>query len=155
MTYEWGYAYGPPMAVSPIPQVRRVLDYAVSEIPPTRLWMGVPNYGYDWLLPYVSGERRGRSLSNSDAVTLARDRGVNIAYDDVAQAPHFSYRMRDEQGIAQEHEVWFEDARSVRSMLRLISEYGLRGCFIWNVMRYFPQLYLVMNAEYEIARAAF
>ena len=34
MTYEWGYTYGPPMAVAPINAVRRVLDYAVTEIPP-------------------------------------------------------------------------------------------------------------------------
>ena len=32
MTYEWGYTYGPPMAVAPINAVRRVLDYAVTEI---------------------------------------------------------------------------------------------------------------------------
>ena len=34
MTYEWGYTAGPPMAVSPLPNVRAVLDYAVTEIPP-------------------------------------------------------------------------------------------------------------------------
>ena len=26
MTYEWGYTYGPPMAVAPIPQVRQVVE---------------------------------------------------------------------------------------------------------------------------------
>ena len=34
MTYEWGYAYGPPMAVAPLGQVRAVLDYAVTSGPP-------------------------------------------------------------------------------------------------------------------------
>ncbi len=33
MTYEWGYTYGPPMAVAPINQVRRVVEYALTEIP--------------------------------------------------------------------------------------------------------------------------
>ena len=33
MTYEWGYSQGPPMAVAPIHMVRRVVDYAVTEIP--------------------------------------------------------------------------------------------------------------------------
>ena len=56
MTYEWGYTYGPPMAVAPINAVRRVLDYAVTEIPPEKIIMGIPNYGYDWTLPYKSGE---------------------------------------------------------------------------------------------------
>ena len=31
MTYEWGYTYGPPMAVAPLPQVRSIVDYAVTE----------------------------------------------------------------------------------------------------------------------------
>ena len=33
MTYEWGYTYSPPMAVAPLDRVRKVLDYAVTEIP--------------------------------------------------------------------------------------------------------------------------
>lgn len=36
MTYEWGYAYGPPMAVAPLGQVRAVLDYALTAVAPER-----------------------------------------------------------------------------------------------------------------------
>ena len=36
MTYEWGYTYGPPMAVAPLSMVRRVVDYAVTEIAPRK-----------------------------------------------------------------------------------------------------------------------
>ena len=50
MTYEWGYTYGPPMAVSPINKVKEVLDYAVTQIPNEKIDMGIPNYGYDWTL---------------------------------------------------------------------------------------------------------
>ena len=35
------------MPVSPIFNVRRVLEYAVSEIPPEKILMGMNNYGYD------------------------------------------------------------------------------------------------------------
>lgn len=47
MTYEWGYTYGPPMAVAPINMVRRVVDYALSEIPGEKISLGIPNYGYE------------------------------------------------------------------------------------------------------------
>ena len=47
MTYEWGYTYGPPMAVAPLPQVQQVLSYALSVIPAEKLFLGVPTYGYD------------------------------------------------------------------------------------------------------------
>ncbi len=52
MTYEWGYKYGPNMAVAPLNMVRRVLDYAVTEIIPEKIMLGIPNYGYDWPLPF-------------------------------------------------------------------------------------------------------
>ena len=40
MTYEWGYTYGEPMAVSPINHVRRVLEYGLTEIPAEKILMG-------------------------------------------------------------------------------------------------------------------
>lgn len=44
------------MAVAPLPNVRAVLDYAVTELPAEKLLLGVPNYGYDWPLPFVQGQ---------------------------------------------------------------------------------------------------
>ena len=72
MTYEWGYTYGPPMAVAPLPNVRRVLDYAVTEMPPEKIYLGIPNYGYDWPLPFRQGETKAQSISNQQAVELDR-----------------------------------------------------------------------------------
>ncbi|MCD8004704.1 MAG: glycosyl hydrolase family 18 protein [Oscillospiraceae bacterium] len=63
MTYEWGYTYGPPMAVAPLPNVRQVVEYALTEIPAEKIWLGIPNYGYDWPLPFVQGESRAASIS--------------------------------------------------------------------------------------------
>ena len=146
MTYEWGYTYGPPMAVAPLPNVRQVVEYALQEIPAEKIWLGVPNYGYDWPLPFRQGETKARSISNQYAVTLALRYGAAIQYSDYAQAPYFRYT--DGDGIA--HEVWFEDARSIRAKLALIPEYGLLGAGYWNLMRPFPQNWRLLNALYEI-----
>ena len=59
MTYEWGYTYGPPMAVAPLPNVRQVVEYALTEIPASKIWLGVPLYGYDWPLPFCAGTYQG------------------------------------------------------------------------------------------------
>ena len=48
MTYEWGYALSEPMAVAPIDKVEQVVRFAVSAIPPDKIFLGIPNYGYDW-----------------------------------------------------------------------------------------------------------
>lgn len=149
MTYEWGYTYGPPMAVAPLPNVRAVVEYALTQIPAEKMWLGVPNYGYDWPLPFVQGETRATSISNRYAVQLALRNNAEILYDESAQSPWFRYR--DESGV--EHEVWFEDARSIRAKLALIPEYGLRGAGYWNLMRPFPQNWQVLASLYNIRDA--
>lgn len=144
--YEWGYTYSEPMAVAPLPNVRRVVEFALGEIPAQKLWLGIPNYGYDWTLPYVQGESRARSISNQYAVQLAVRYNAAIQYDTTAQTPWFNYW--DEEG--KEHEVWFEDARSIQAKLALIPEYGLYGAGYWNLMRPFPQNWLILDSEYTI-----
>ena len=151
MTYEWGYTYGPPLPVAPINRVREVVDYALTEIPVGKINFGIPNYGYDWTLPYVAGESRARSLSNVAAVDLARERHAAIEFDQTAQSPYFRYFVRV-NGEPVEHVVHFEDARSVDAKLGLIAEKGLRGGSVWNIMRYFPQLWLVLNNRFTINR---
>ena len=146
LSYEWGYTYGPPMAVSPLPQVRSVLDYAVGVIDPGRIYLGVPLYGYDWAPPYVRGESRAESLSPRRAVELALRTGAEIQYDETARAPYFYYTSRDGRA----HVVWFEDARSMDAKLRLVAEYGLRGAGIWNLMREMPQAWTLLNALYQV-----
>lgn len=147
MTYEWGYTYGPPMAVAPLPNVKQVLDYAVSEIPAKKLLLGVPTYGYDWPLPFEEGITRARSLSSGEAVDLAIRYRIAIQYDEEAQSPYFSYTAED--GTI--HTVWFEDARSTEQKLLLIREYGLSGGGFWNLMRPFPQGWAVLDSLYDVA----
>ena len=149
MTYEWGYALSEPMAVAPINKVEQVVRFAVSQIPPEKIFMGIPNYGYDWTMPYIKGQSRARSLGNVQAVEQAVQVGAPIRFDAEAQSPHYNYwRERAE------HEVWFEDARSIQAKLALAGEYRLRGVSVWNIMRYFPQLWLVLNQLYDIEKLA-
>ena len=146
MTYEWGYTYGPPMAVAPLPNVRAVLDYAVTQMPAGKIFLGVPNYGYDWPPPFIQGETRAQSISNQRAIELAVQYGEPIQYDETAQSPFFHYT--DAGGTA--HEVWFEDARSMDAKLRLVAEYGFQGAGFWNLMRPFSQVWLVLDSLYDI-----
>ena len=143
--YEWGNHTSPPMAVAPLPQVRRVVEYALTEFYPNQLYLGIPNYGYDWTLPYQEGSR-AKSLSNVEAVQLAWNRRTAIRYDEQAQAPWFRYV--DDRGA--EHEVWFEDARSIQAKLNLAFDFGLYGVGYWNLDRPFPQNWVVLNAMANI-----
>ena len=148
MTYEWGYTYSEPMAVAPIGSVERVIQYAVTRIPPGKIFMGIPTYGYDWPLPYVKGVTKAVSLSPVRAVQIAERYGAVINYDETAQTPWFEYR--DENGTL--HEVWFEDARSITAKYDLADRYNLFGFGYWSLDRKFPQNLVILNSKYEITQ---
>lgn len=149
MTYEWGYTYGPPMAVAPLNQVRRVVEYALEEIPAAKIDLGIPNYGYDWPLPFVRGMTKADSIGNVEAVRIAVERGADIQFDTVAQSPYFTY-YDNQTGV--EHEVWFEDVRSMQARFDLIKEYGLRGCGYWQIMQWFRANWVLLADNFIIQR---
>lgn len=148
MTYEWGYTYGPPMAVAPIDNVRRVVEYAITEIDRRKIFMGIPNYGYDWALPYERGKTKAETIGNQEAITLAARVGAEISFDPIAMSPYFYYI--DQDGV--QHVVWFEDARSIQAKLLLAYEYQLLGVGYWNLMRAFPQNWLVLNGLFSVVK---
>ena len=141
MTYEWGYTYGAPQAVSPVNRIRNVLNYAVSVMPSGKILMGFSNYAYDWTLPWKQGDA-ARVLSNAAAVDLAVSKWAEIQYDTTAQAPWFNYTDAENK----RHVVWFEDARSAQARLRLVEEYELAGISIWTADKlYRPALYVLQS----------
>ncbi len=144
MTYEWGYTYGPAMAVAPINKVREVIEYAVTEIPREKISMGIPNYGYDWKLPFVKGISKAQTIGNIEAVQIAIQNDAEILFDETAQTPYFLYRS---EGI--DHEVWFEDARSMLAKYRLIREYGLYGFGCWQIMQLFRTMWVLAQGDID------
>lgn len=147
MTYEWGYTYGPPMAVAPINQVRRVVEYAVTEIPVEKIDLGIPNYGYDWPLPYERGITEATTIGNVQAIQIAIEQGSTILFDEVAQSPYFYY---EEEGI--QHEVWFEDVRSIQKKFELIKEFGLGGCGYWQIMRWWRANWKLLTKNFYVKK---
>ncbi len=145
MTYEWGYTYGPPMAVAPIENVRKVVEYAITRIPHEKISLGIPNYGYDWTLPFKQGESRARSIGNVQAVQIAVENDAEIQFDEIAQSPFFHY-----QKDGKEHEVWFEDVRSMQAKFDLVKEYDLRGMGYWQIMRLFRANWLLLADQFWI-----
>ncbi len=148
MTYEWGWSGGPPYAVAPVDLVEEVLRYAVSVIPSRKILMGMPLYGYDWMLPFMPGGKWAKRLSPQDALKLAAQVGANISYNEQTQAPTFKYY--DSNSV--QHEVWFEDARSVRAKLLLVNKYDLRGVSYWLLGLEFPQNWAVLDSMFSIVK---
>lgn len=147
MTYEWGWRKGPPQAISPLNEIRRVLDYAVTVIPREKIFFGFQIYARDWLYPHVPGQE-AETFSNQEAILRAIKYGAAIQYDTATQSPFFSYT--DEQGRG--HEVWFEDARSAQAKFDTVKAYGLRGISYWALGFPFPQNWALLEDNFRIRK---
>ncbi len=137
------------MAVAPINQVKRVVEYAVTEIPREKIDLGIPNYGYDWKLPFERGVTKAVTIGNVEAIRIAIDNGASIQFDELAQSPYFNYVSREDGA---EHEVWFEDVRSLQAKFDLIKEFGLRGCGYWQIMKWFRANWLLLAENFYVVK---
>lgn len=149
MTYEWGYRMGPPQAISPLNEIRRVLDYAVTVISRKKIFFGFQLYARDWKLPFVKGNE-AETFSMQEAIARAVRFGAVINFDSVSQTPF--YRYKDSSGIM--HEVWFEDARSAQAKFDTVKEYNLRGISYWALGYPFPQNWALLEDNFNIIKLA-
>ena len=147
MTYEWGYRLGPPQAISPLDQIRRVLDYAVTVIPRNKIYFGFQIYARDWLLPHVQGQE-AETFSCQEALIRAVGHKAVIQYDETAQSPFYRYT----DGQNRMHEVWFEDARSAQAKFDTVREYGLAGISYWALGYPFPQNWTLLEYNFQVIK---
>ncbi len=74
--------------------------------------------------------------------------GAEIRFDQLAESPYFNYTSED----GTEHEVWFEDVRSMQAKFDLIKEYDLRGCGYWQIMEWFRANWLLLQSQFYIIK---
>lgn len=146
ITYQWTSAYISQVVETGVNFLKEYLDFAVSQIPPEKIFIGLTRLAYDWELPYVEGETVGRFLTTLSSITLAEQVSAPIEFDEVTQTPYFYYNSL--AGV--EHFVWFKDTRTFDAIINLVFEYGLKGVAVWNIMYYNSPTWLVINSQYEI-----
>ncbi len=149
-TYEWGYTFGPPIATSPVEQVQRVLDYAISVIPSQKILMGMPNYGFDWTLPYQAFSS-ARTVSFNEAEALAASTGAEIRFDPGTQVSYFNYV--DDGGV--QHVVSFDNEIGIRYRLEFVSSYNLGGVSFWTINNFSPASYQTLNTMYDVRKVLY
>lgn len=152
MNYEWAININPPSPISSINNIDAFLNYINNFISTEKVIIGLATIGYDWELPYSAGLSTVTPLTLDRAIDLARDVGAEIQFDEISQTPFYGYTRKVNQNqIA--HIVWFIDARSINAVLNLVTKYELNGVGVWNIMIYNPQLWLLINSQYEIEKS--
>lgn len=147
LSYDWGYAYSAPQAVSPINRIRAVLDYAAGKLPLGKLALAVSGQGYSWPLPWRLGDRAD-TLSHSAAMNLAVSKRAEVRLDALSQNSSFLYT----DGNCRRHVVWFEDVRSISAKLQLIEDYGLAGLHFVGVSRLDQATLSFVQSQYSPER---
>lgn len=121
MGYDYHWAGSGPGPIAPIDWIRAVLSYAKTQIPASKIILGVPLYGYDW----VGGQ--GTPLSWLQAFQLSQQYGVRPHFDGASQSPWFGYT--DQAG--RRHVVWFENGPSTQAKFEAAESAGIGGIYVW------------------------
>lgn len=148
MAYDWHHFASEPGPVAPIDEVRRTIEFALENMDRSKIILGIPLYGYNWILPYTPGAMVS-AISNQGAMNLALKYNVPVHYSEEYEAPSIQYV--DEAG--QRHIVWFEDTRSIAAKFQLVRDYGLLGSGAWQIGLDFPQGPWLLTKFFNIRKA--
>ena len=147
-SYEWAFNINPPSPITSVYQTELFLNYILDYIPSSKIIIGIATLGYDWELPYVAGISKVNVISFDNVNELANNYGAMIQFDNESQTPYFTYTA----GEIINHVVWFINSQTINAILDLVSKYNLKGISIWNITIFNPQLWLIINSQYEIEK---
>jgi len=144
ISYTFGYSEGIPPGTTSMDTYRRFIESSTKQITPEKIYSGITVIGYVWKLPYIPNVSMGMSVSYDSAIEIAIENNAEILFDEITNSAYFLYTAGDE------FVVRFWDARSIDSFVKLVPEFGLKGISTWNIMNWFPQMWLVINSQYNI-----
>jgi spore germination protein YaaH len=138
MTYDQHWSGGSPGAIAGEAWTDSVISFAASAITPSKVFMGIPLYGYNWGTPGTSAS----GVTFTAAQALMAQYGAQRQWDAVNDAPYFTYT--DTSGVG--HTVYYNDAQSVQAKLPLVGRYGLGGVAFWSLGGEDPAVWSVLQA---------
>ncbi len=144
MAYDYHWPESGPGPVGPVGWVRDVLRYAVTQIPPEKIILGVPLSGYDWV------DGHGTPVTWLQCLHLSRTFHAPVRYDTTAQSPWLRYV----DSTGRQHEVWFENAESMTAKLDAVRGTGICGVYLWMFGGEDGRVWPVLHTELPVSGAS-
>ncbi|MBZ5565454.1 MAG: hypothetical protein LAP13_23910 [Acidobacteriia bacterium] len=141
MTYDQYGSDTPPGPVAGYAWAKAALDYAVRRIPRAKLLLGIPFYGRNWL--ETESGVNSTSLAFQDLAPLLKRPDAERHWDERWRTTWLQFTEAGRRRTA-----WFDDPRSLREKLQLMTDYHLRGFAAWRLGTEDPQFW-PMAAEFE------
>ena len=149
MTYD--YSVAKPGPIGPLAWTERTIKYAVSIMPASKVYVGIPGYGRDWVTKVegtcpvevakvVRVGAKAATFVLRDAAALAQSYGAIPVYNEAFGEVNFTYNKvysgLTAAGLATTctatRNVWYQDARSFTSRMAFVSKYRLGGLAQWT-----------------------
>lgn len=139
MAYDYSWSGSTAGSIAPYAWVDKVLAYSVTAVSPSKLMLGVANYGYDWV------GTSGKGVLYTQAIATAKTYGAVIT-EDAQNGPHYTYTLN---GLS--HTVWFENAASISSLFDLANKYNVNGVAFWRLGDEDTGIYEVARAKFALS----
>jgi len=141
---EHGWPGSGPGPVVSIGWMERVLRYSITKMPKEKLIAAVSVFGFDFNLT----TKRNSYVTHDAAIRLAQRYNRTVIFDQPTKTPMFSYT--DEQG--NRHEVWFENAASIRAKIQLAWDLGISGIALWRLGMEDPAIWTMLANDVVVRK---
>jgi spore germination protein YaaH len=137
-----------PGPIGPLPWSEDAVKYAVTQMPASKVYLGIPGYGRDWITKVdgvcpkdfatsvVVGAKA--TVIMREALALATGNNATPTYSEINAESTFTYKKTyvDPTNSASfctaSRTVWYPDERSYTARTNLVGKYRLGGIAVWT-----------------------